>query len=276
MRIVLSRFSMVFALSVCLLVMLAVLFGPVLAFWPAEHQDLMHSFSGPSARHWLGTDELGRDILSRLGTGARAAVLGPMIVALGAMVWGAGIAMVATYHGGIGESLIVFWIDLMSSVPHLLVAIVALGMLSGSYWDAIIVMIVLLAPGDARIIRNATRQQRNLAYVEALRVAGVPTVRIIFRHILFSVIPQGLVQASANFTTGIIMLSSLSFLGFGVPPGAADWGRMMVEGRLVIGQNPCCMLGAGLAIACTATSVSILSDWLGSRLAMKTGGVHAR
>ncbi|QHC35167.1 ABC transporter permease [Komagataeibacter xylinus] len=276
MRIVTLRISILFALSVSALIMLAIVFGPVLAPWPAEQQDLVHSFSGPSARHWLGTDELGRDILSRLIIGARAAVLGPVIVALGAMAWGAGIAMIATYHGGMGESLIVFWIDLMSSVPHLLIAIVALGMLSGSYWDAIFIMIVLLAPGDARIIRNATRQQRNLAYVEALRVAGVPALRIIFRHIFPSVVPQGLVQASANFTTGIIMLSSLSFLGFGVPPGAADWGRMMVEGRLVIGQNPCCMLGAGLAIACTATSVSILSDWLGSYLSTKMGGAHAR
>jgi peptide/nickel transport system permease protein len=161
------------------------------------------------------------------------------------------------------------WVDLMFAVPQLLIAIVVVGVLHGSYWQAVLVLILLTAPSDTRLMRGATAEQRDLPYVEALRVLGVPSHRILFGHVWPNLMPITVAQTFLNFATSIVTLASLSFLGLGVPPGADDWGRMLSEGRSLVAANPWTAVAPGIAIALTAASMNIIGDWLYDRLAAR-------
>ena len=158
----------------------------------------------------------------------------------------------------------------MFAVPQLLIAIVVVGVLKGTYWQAVMVLIVLTTPVDTRLIRGATLEQRGAPYVEALRVLGVSRARIMFWHIWPTLLPLSIAQTTLNFAASLVTLAALSFLGIGVAPGSADWGRMLAEGREVIVANPWCAMSGGFVIAATAASVSILGDWLYERLNDRT------
>lgn len=255
-----------FSLTIVALVVLCALFGQLLAPYPAGAQDLVNTLAGPSPSHLLGTDDLGRDVFSRIIVGARSALIGPLIISLGAMIIGTVLGLTAGYRGGWYESLVMRWVDLMFAVPQLLIAIVVVGVLQGTYWEAVLVLIVLTAPADTRLLRGATVAQRNLPYVEALRVVGVPSRRILVGHVWPTLMPLTVAQTFLNFATSIVTLASLSFLGLGVAPGAADWGRMLAEGRDLVAANPWAAIGPGLAIALTAASMNIVGDWLLEKL----------
>lgn len=254
------------AFVIVALVVLCAIGGHWLAPYPAGKQDLVATLQGPSGAHLLGTDDLGRDVFSRIIVGAASALTGPLVISLGAMVIGTLLGLLAGYRGGIVETVIMRWVDLMYAVPQLLIAIVVVGVLDGSYWEAVLVLVVLTAPGDTRIMRGATIAQRSLPYVEALRVLGVPGPRILLRHIWPTLMPLTVAQTFLNFATSLVSLASLSFLGLGVAPGAADWGRMLAEGRELIATNPWTAVAPGIAIALTAASMNIVGDWLHERL----------
>ncbi|QFY11474.1 ABC transporter permease subunit [Nonomuraea phyllanthi] len=249
------------------LVVVCAIAGPALAPYSASAQDLTDTLAEPSAAHLLGTDDLGRDVFSRILAGAASALTGPLVIALGAMLIGSLLGLTAGYRGGFTETAIMRWVDLMYAVPQLLIAIVVVGVLSGTYWEAVLVLIVLTAPGDTRILRGAAIEQRGLPYVEALRVLGVPGPRILIRHVWPTLVPLSVAQTFLNFATSLVTLASLSFLGLGVAPGAADWGRMLAEGRDLVDVNPWTAIAPGLAIALTAASFNIAGDWLHERLA---------
>ncbi|MFF1878376.1 ABC transporter permease [Leifsonia sp. NPDC058230] len=255
-----------FSLVVVGLVVLCALFGQLIAPYPAGAQNLNETLAGPSLAHLLGTDDLGRDVFSRIIVGARSALIGPVIIAFGAMLIGTVLGLTAGYRGGWYQTLVMRWVDLMFAVPQLLIAIVVVGVLQGTYWEAVLVLIVLTAPADTRLLRGATVAQRNLPYVEALRVVGVPSRRILVGHVWPTLMPLTVAQTFLNFATSIVTLASLSFLGLGVAPGAADWGRMLAEGRDLVAVNPWAAVGPGLAIALTAASMNIVGDWLLERL----------
>lgn len=248
------------------IVIICALFGRWIAPYGANSEDLFSPLQLPSGAHWLGTDDLGRDVLSRLIIGATSAFFGPLLIAAGAMVIGTFLGLLAGWAGGLAETLIMRWVDLMYAVPQLLIAIVLVGILSGSYWEAVLVLIILTAPGDTRIIRGATLQQRDLPYVESLTVLGVSSPRILFGHVWPALMPLTIAQSFLNFATSLVTLASLSFLGLGVAPGAADWGRMLSDGRELFIANPWTACAPGLAIALTAASMNIVGDWIYERL----------
>jgi peptide/nickel transport system permease protein len=248
------------------LVVVCAVFGQFIAPYPAGAQNLTDTLAGPSLSHLLGTDDLGRDVFSRIIVGARSALMGPTVIAIGAMLIGTLLGLTAGYRGGWYQTLVMRWVDLMFAVPQLLIAIVVVGVLQGTYWEAVLVLIVLTAPADTRLLRGATVAQRNLPYVEALRVVGVPSRRILVGHVWPTLMPLTVAQTFLNFATSIVTLASLSFLGLGVAPGAADWGRMLAEGRDLVAMNPWAAVGPGLAIALTAASMNIVGDWLLERL----------
>ena len=241
-------------------------FGTWIAPHPAAAQDVSEALAGPSGAHLLGTDDLGRDVFSRVIVGAGSALAGPLVIAAGAMLVGTVLGLLAGYRGGFTETVIMRWVDLMYAVPFLLVAIVVVGVLNGSYWVAVLVLIILTAPADTRVLRGATLEQRGRPYVEALQVLGVPGRRIMFGHVWPTIVPLSIAQGFLNFATSLVSLASLSFLGFGVPPGAADWGRMLAEGRNLVAANPWTAVAPGLAIALTAASMNIAGDWLYEKL----------
>jgi peptide/nickel transport system permease protein len=240
--------------------------GEAIAPYDPNEQDLLNGLLGPSREHWLGTDDLGRDIASRTIVGARTAVVGPLLIAFGAMVIGSVLGLLAGYHGGLSDSAISRWVDLVYAMPALLVAIVVVGVLGGGYFLAVGLLVVLFSPIDTRIVRGATLDQRTRPYVEAARMLGLSNRRIMARHIWPNVLPLALANAFLTFAFSIVALASLSFLGLGVDPGTADWGRMLSESRTLLFDVPAAAIAPGIAIVITAASVNVIGDWLYERL----------
>jgi peptide/nickel transport system permease protein len=217
----------------------------------------------------LGTDELGRDIFSRVIVGTRTAVIGPVAIALGAMLAGNTLGLIAGYYGGWFDASIMRWADLMYALPGLLVAIVVLGVLGSGYWVAVLLLVFLTMPYDARIVRGAVLEQRGLPYVEAAQTLGRPTWRILLQHIWPNITPLVVATTFLNFALSLVVLSSLSFLGLGVAPGTADWGRMLAENRTLIFDNPASALAPGAMIVLAAASTNLIGDWYYERLTAK-------
>ena len=243
------------------------IFGPWIAPHDPNEQDLFASLAGPSRNHLLGTDDLGRDILSRTIVGARTAILGPALIAFGAMLLGNFFGVLAGYRGGGSDTVISRIVDFVYALPALLIAIVVVGVLGGGYYLAVGLLLVLFSPVDTRIVRAATLEQRNRPYVEAARLLGLSDRRIMARHVWPNVLPIALANAFLTFAFAIVSLASLSFLGLGVGPGTADWGRMLSDSRNLLLDVPEAALAPGIAIVLVAVSVNILGDFLSENLA---------
>ena len=250
-----------FCLAVVGVVVLAALLGSQITPHDPSALNLLLSTSNPSAGHWFGTDTLGRDIFSRVVIGSRTALMGPALVAVGAMLVGNIFGTIAGYYGGAVDAWIMRCVDLMWSVPGLLVAIVVVGVIGGGYWIAVSVLIVLTAPWDVRLIRGATLEQRPRAYVEAVRALGLPARSVMFKHIWPNVLPVIVANTFLAFAQALVSLAALSFLGLGVPPGTADWGVMLSENRALLYHDPVAALAPGVAIVLVATAMNLLGDW---------------
>ena len=257
----------ILAAIVLLAGLVCALFGPWIAPHDPNEQDLFASLAGPSRNHLLGTDDLGRDILSRTIVGARTAILGPALIAFGAMLIGNFFGVLAGYRGGGSDTVISRIVDFVYALPALLIAIVVVGVLGGGYFLAVGLLVVLFAPVDTRIVRAATLEQRNRPYVEAARLLGLSDRRIMARHVWPNVLPIALANAFLTFAFAIVSLASLSFLGLGVGPGTADWGRMLSDSRNLLLDVPEAALAPGIAIVLVAVSVNIMGDWLSENLA---------
>ena len=256
-------------LAIIAIVALLACFGTWIAPYAPTKQDLALGLSTPSPEHLLGTDSLGRDILSRILGGTASAVVGPLIIALGGALVGNVLGLLAGYRGGRIDSLIMRWVDLTFSLPGTLVVIVVAGTFGGGYWLAVVLLIVLTSPGDARIIRGATLEQTPRPYVEAAKSIGIPDLRIMLAHIWPNVAPAAIANASINFAGSLVALAGLSFLGLGVAAGTPDWGLMVAEGRNLLFVNPVAVLAPAVMIVVTATSVSIAGDWFYERLSSR-------
>ncbi|MER7505469.1 ABC transporter permease [Nonomuraea pusilla] len=258
-------FGVALALAVLVAVGVAAAFAPWLVP-DATAQDLMTGITGPGPGHPLGTDDLGRDVLQLLVAGARTAVPGALAVAAGSMLIGNLVGLAAGYHGGWVDALAMRWADLMFSLPALLVAIVVAGVLGGGYGLAIAVLVVLFAPGDTRVVRGAVLEQRHRPYVEAALLKNLSSWRIMTRHIWPNIAPVSLASAFLNFAYALVSLSSLSFLGLGVPAGSPDWGRTLADNRTQLLANPWAVIAPGLAVIATAAALNVVGDWLHERV----------
>jgi peptide/nickel transport system permease protein len=257
-------------IAVCFVVVAAVgvmvLFGSLIAPQNPNTQNLTTILAAPSGAHWLGTDSLGRDVFSRLIAGARTAVIGPLVIAGVSMLAGNLLGLWAGYRGGLVDTLVMRWVDLMWSVPGLLVIIVVAGALGGGYWLSVGLLTLLTVPFDARVVRAATLEQAPRPYVEAAKTLGVKDWRIMLWHIWPNVSPVAVANAFLNFAGSVGFLAALSFLGLGVAPGTPDWGLMLSEGETDLFQNPVAVLAPAVMIVLVATSMNLIGDWLEERL----------
>lgn len=259
-----GRPSVVIVLAFLVLgvVMLWAVAGSAIAPADPDAQDLVVGLSASGPGHPLGTDDLGRDVLSRVIAGARTAIIGPAIVAVGAMLIGSVLGLLAGYRGGLTDTIVMRWIDLMYSLPALLVAIVVAGVLGGGYALAVALLTVLSAPSDTRLIRGATLEQRSRPYVEAAEAMGLSSRRVMVRHIWPNLLPIIVANSFLTFAFALVGLSALSFLGVGTDPSTADWGRMLSDSRLLLFDNPATAFAPAVAIVATALSVNLIGDWL--------------
>ncbi|MFD8594329.1 ABC transporter permease [Kitasatospora sp. NPDC059646] len=251
------------------LVLLAAL-APLIAPYDPEALDLRSSLLGSSADHLLGTDQSGRDVFSRLLYGARTGLLGPLLVVGLSTAAGLLLGTVAGWRGGWVDALLSRLLDLVFSVPGLLVAIMFVAVSGPGPTAPVIAMAVAYTPYVGRLVRGLARQEKARPYLESYRVQGWSGWTVCVRHLLPNIAPTVLAQSAINFGYALMDLAALSFLGFGVQPPAADWGAMINEGESALQQGA--MLPALAPSACIVLAVvafGIVGEGVADRLARR-------
>ena len=230
---------------------------------PYGEQNLSNRLAGPSIDHWLGTDQLGRDIFSRLLYGARVAV----IVSFGAVViaefLGIVIGIASGYYGGWLDKFAYRFVDIFQSLPNLVVLITVLGIFESGLWQMVVVIGLLGGPPASRLHRGQTMTIMASPFIEAARVVGASDARIMRVHILPNTLPLMILQSTVRLGNIVLIVAALSFIGFGLPPPFPDWGQMLsLEGRQYMRTQPGLAIYPGLAIGILVFSFNLFGDAL--------------
>ncbi|MBR2258812.1 MAG: ABC transporter permease [Blautia sp.] len=234
--------------------------APVLSPYEPTRQNLADSLALPSARHLLGADKVGRDLLTRLLYGGRTTLLSAIGVVAVSVFIGVPLGLWSGYYGGFVDSLIGRCCDVLLSFPSLLLAFVFVAGFGRGIGNAILALGIVYVPMITRLVRSLTLVEKQKTYVEACLSIGYSDARVIFLHIFPNCVSTVLVQLTLDLAYAILDLASLSFLGLGVQPPVADWGAMLDEGRNFLLQNPLLALAPGLAIILTVVSLNLFSD----------------
>jgi len=238
-----------------LLAPLIVPYDPIATSWSLVRKP-------PTMAHWFGTDELGRDILSRVVYGARASLLAGLISVAIALGIGVPLGLLAGYRGGFADALISRITDAMLACPFLILAIALAAFLGPSLGNAMIAIGISATPVFIRLTRGQVLSVKAEDYVEAARALGNPPWRIAFAHILPNILPALLVQATLSIAAAIIAEAALSFLGLGQQPPAPSWGSMLNAAQRFLTQAPWMAIWPGLAIFLVVLSLNLLGDGL--------------
>lgn len=238
----------------------------LLAPFIANHDPLQTSFTtirkAPSASYWLGTDELGRDIFSRMVYGARASLMAGLVSVLIALVVGVPFGLAAGYFGGWTDSIISRATEALLAIPFLILAIALAAFLGPSLTNAMIAIGVSAAPKFVRLTRGQVLAVKNEDYVQSARALGASDLRIIGRHVFPNVMPPLIVQATITIATAIIAEASLSFLGLGLQPPTPSWGSMLNTAKNFMTQAPWMSIFPGSAIFLVVLGFNLLGDGL--------------
>ncbi len=243
-------------------ILLCCVFANVISPYEPQSQDLTSALSGPSAEHPLGTDQVGRDVLTRLFYGGRTTILGALAIVLLSLAAGLPVGLLCGYYGGIMDTVFMRVCDILLAFPSLILAFVLVAGFGRSMANAIIALGIVYVPGLARLVRSLTLVEKNKTYVEALHSLCYHDARIMFIHILPNCVSSIVVQLTLDIGYAVLDLAGMSFLGFGVQPPTADWGNMLNEGRGYITQIPLLAMLPGLCIILLVVSVNIFSDGL--------------
>jgi len=235
------------------------LLAPWIAPYPPDAVDVTQRLLSPSAAHWMGTDTLGRDVLSRLLVGARVSLFVSITVVLIGATFGVLVGGIAAYAGGWIEHTLMRFTDLVLCFPPIILAMAIAASLGLGTVNTMIAMLVVWWPKFARLARGVVLIQRNLEYVEAAHVIGYGPVRVLLKHILPNSIGPLIVLVTLDVGHAIIVFAGLSFLGLGVIPPTAEWGAMVSEGRELVDQWWCATF-AGLAIFSVVMGFNFLGD----------------
>jgi peptide/nickel transport system permease protein len=236
--------------------------GPLLVPYGPNQVNPSDALQGPSVAHWFGTDELGRDGLARVAAAAPVAFYLTGTSVLIALVLGTPIGLAAGYAGGLVETALMWLMDVLFSLPALLLALVVVGISGPSLNNAILAVAIVYVPRFARIARGSTRSIRARVYVEAARCLGAGGGRILSRHVLPNIIGPLIVQTSLSLSTAELAHASLSFLGLGVQPPAADWGVMLAKARSLMTVAPWLAVFPALAVVVLIVAFNLLGDAL--------------
>ena len=252
----------VVALIVLLIFLGIALIGPFLCSHDPLAQDLANKYSGISAEHWLGTDNLGRDTFTRMVYGARISLTIAFCGVLSGSAIGIMLGVCAGYFGGKIDSIISRVLDVMLAFPGLLLAITIVAILGNGTLNTIMAIGIFCIPGIARIVRGTVISLKGSEYVQAARVMGESDFKIIIRHVLPNSISLIIVNITLDLGTSILTASSLSFLGLGVQAPNPGWGAMLSQMREVIRSYPIGVFVPGLAITFVVLSFSLVGDGL--------------
>ena len=252
-----------------LIVALLALLGPWIAPWDPSWQDIAGGLdadggpTGPGAAHWLGTDALGRDLLSRLLVGARVSLLVGVAATAIALSIGVGVGLVAGYFRGLTDTLAMRAVDVVMSFPFLLLCIALVGIREERGISNVFIVLGLLGwTTTARVVRGKVLGEREREYVEAARALGLGHGRILLRHVLPNVLGPVMVLATLGVASAILAESVLSYLGLGVPPPTPSWGAMISEGEAWYRLAPRLVFVPGICVLTTVLGFNLLGEGL--------------
>lgn len=264
-----QRLALVGGGTLVLLVAVALL-APLLAPQDPLAQDLYGRLQPPSLEHPFGTDDFGRDILSRIIYGARISLRIGIVAIAAALAVGTVLGLWAGYLGGVVDTLIMRVMDLLLAFPSILLAIAVVAVTGPGIDNAIMAVSVVLIPQFARLVRSSVLSVREMAYVEAARALGAGQVRVLFVSVLPNCMAPIIVQTTLSLGTAILDAAGLSFLGLGAQPPTPEWGAMLAGGRELLLEAPWVMTFPGLAIFAVVLALNLFGDGLRDALDPKT------
>ncbi|WP_425828512.1 ABC transporter permease [Streptomyces fractus] len=253
--------------TVVALVIVAAVCAPLLAPYDPEAVDPLAVYQGSTAAHWLGTDDTGRDILSRILYGARLSLFAPAVVTLAASLVGTALAISAAWLGGWYDSAVSAALDVVFGFPGLILAVVGAAVFGAGLQVAVVTLSVAYLPYVARTVRGAAVREVHLPYVSALRMLGMSGWRICLRHLTPALLPLVLVQVTVSFGYTLLDVAAFSFIGLGAQPPTAEWGLMVAQGSSgVLAGRAEQSLYAGLVIVVFVIACTLLGNGLSRRL----------
>ena len=259
--------SFVIGAFIVLSLVIASAAAPLIAPFDPNAQDLLHTYGHPSGAHWLGTDQLGRDVLSRLIYGGRVDLLTAFLAVLLPFCLGTFLGCLSGYYGRIADTAVMRILDVMVAFPFL-VLVIALVFVLGPGQRSIIIAITCVGwVSYTRIVRAEILVHKRQEYVLAARAAGLSDKRIMARHLLPNVITQAIVFSMSDIVLSMLAIVTLSYLGAGIPPPTADWGSMIADGQPLITSQWQIATIPGIAILLTGFGLSLLGDGLADLLA---------
>ena len=256
-----NKLAMTGLVILCIIIAIAIL-APVIAPYSPVEQHLEDRLQPPSSKYLFGTDELGRDILSRVLYGTQIALRVGVLVALISAAIGVTLGLISGYYGGIVDEVIMRIVDIVWSFPSLILALAIVSILGPGLINAMVAIALTMWASYARIVRGETLSVREELYIEAARAIGESDVRILFSYILPNVMSSILVLITYNIPSAIIIAASLSFLGLGAQPPTPDWGLMLSTARTYLTIAPWYSIFPGVAIMITVLAFNFIGDGL--------------
>lgn len=263
--------AMVFGMVILALMVLSAVFAPWLAPFDPNAQDITQRLLPPGAAHWLGTDQLGRDLLSRVIYGTQPTLLIVSLVAVLSAPAGLLLGMCAGYFGGWIEAVLMRITDIFMAFPRLVLALALVAVLGPGIVNAVIAIAITAWPPYARIARTETRTVKGSDFIQAAKVQGLPTSRILFGHLLPICLPSTVIRVTLDMAGIILTAAGLGFLGLGAQPPMAEWGAMISTGRQYIFDQWWVAAVPGVAILLGSLAFNLVGDGLRDVLDPKNG-----
>jgi peptide/nickel transport system permease protein len=261
-RLLLRRGLFMFGAVVIFLMFVMAIFAPLIAPYDPYELNMQDSLAQPSAQHWLGTDNIGRDTLSRLIYGARASLMVGLSAVAAAVVLGGLLGTIAGFLGGIIQSLIMRIIDTLMAIPMLLLALTLAAVLGGGLKNVVIAISISMIPPFARLMNAQTLTIKERDYVASLRTMGASRWRMVFGHVMPNAYPAVLVFGTMMIGGAILGEAGLSYLGIGITPPGAAWGAMIMQGFPFLRSNPVLSIAPGICIMLVVFSFNMVGDGL--------------
>lgn len=266
---ILHNVQAVIGLFLISIILVAAVFAPILAPHDPEEVNVINKYMEPNSEYPLGTDQLGRCELSRLLYGARYSIGMSLPTIFVLSLIGLLLGCLGACAGKWADRILIMICDVFIAFPALLIAAAIIGVLGNGLQNIAIAMIVAMWAWFTRVVRSYAVVEMGRDYIFAARVSGCSTIKIVFKHIIPNIIPQFLVYASTGVASAIIMISSFSFLGLGLPAGVAEWGAMLSEARSSLYSHPALLIYPGIFIFITAAGFNLFGESLRDMLEPK-------
>lgn len=246
-------------------ILLMSIFAPVLAPWDPLEIDMNNALSGPSSEHLLGTDNIGRDLLSRVVYGGRQSIVLAAAATGLSMALGCIIGMLAGYFGGWVDLVITSISNIFQGLPGMTMMIAIAGLMGSGVTSMLLALVITSWVGFSRLVRGEVMKIKGEYFIESLRSLGAGHIRILFFHVMPNLVSSIVIIFATRIASSILSVASLSFLGFGLEPPAPDWGIMISDARMYYRVSPMLVIAPGICIVLLSLSVNVIADWMRDR-----------